>query len=71
MPSHSHVSSVSTREKYLKVTVYPLLPLIFGKVKVKVKVQLSLCFFLIEHHTLKAYWGSRGIAPHILDLGTR
>jgi hypothetical protein len=23
---------------------------------------------LTEHHTMMAYWGSRGIAPHILDL---
>jgi len=28
-------------------------------------------FFLTEHHTMKAYWGSRGIASCILDLGTR
>jgi hypothetical protein len=27
--------------------------------------------FLTEHHAMKAYWGSGGIAPHILDLGTR
>jgi hypothetical protein len=25
---------------------------------------------LTEHHVMKAYWGSGGIAPHILDLGT-
>jgi hypothetical protein len=41
------------------------------KVKVKVKVKLSLCFFLTKHHAMKAYWGSGGIAPRILDLGTR
>jgi hypothetical protein len=34
-------------------------------------VKLSLCFFLTEHHAMKAYWGSAGIAPHILDLCTR
>jgi hypothetical protein len=28
-------------------------------------------FFLTEHHAIKTYWGSGGIAPHILDLGTR
>jgi hypothetical protein len=38
--------------------------------KLKVKVKLSLCF-LTEHHTIKAYWGSGGIAPRILDFGTR
>jgi hypothetical protein len=39
------------------------------KVKVKVKVQLSLC--LTKHHAMKTYWGSGGIAPRILDPGTR
>jgi hypothetical protein len=37
--------------------------------KVKVKVKLSLC--LTKHHTMKAYWGSGRIGPHILNLGTR
>jgi hypothetical protein len=27
--------------------------------------------FLTEHHAMKAYWGSRSIAPCILDLGSR
>jgi hypothetical protein len=39
------------------------------KVKVKIKVKLSLC--LTKHHTMKTYWGSGGIVPCILDLGTR
>jgi hypothetical protein len=26
---------------------------------------------LSEHHAIKEYWGSGGIDPHILDLGTR
>jgi hypothetical protein len=26
--------------------------------------------FLTEHHSMKAYWGSRGTGPHILDLGS-
>jgi hypothetical protein len=26
---------------------------------------------LTEHHAMKAYGGSGGIAPYILDLGTR
>jgi hypothetical protein len=34
--------------------------------KVKVKVKLSLCFFLNEHQVMKAYWGSGGRALHIL-----
>jgi len=29
-----------------------------GGTGVRVKVKLSLCPFLIEHHTMKAYWGS-------------
>jgi hypothetical protein len=36
---------------------------------VKVKVQLSL--YLTKHHAMKTYWRSGGIAPRILDLGTR
>jgi len=35
----------------------------------KVKVKLSLC--LTKHHTMKTYWRSWGIAPRILDIGTR
>jgi hypothetical protein len=27
--------------------------------------------FLTEHHAMKAYWGSGGIAAHIFDLSTR
>jgi hypothetical protein len=38
-------------------------------VKVKVKIKLSPC--LIKHHAMKTYWESGGIAPRILDLGTR
>jgi hypothetical protein len=33
------------------------------------KVKLSLC--LTKHHTMKTYWTCGGIAPCILDLGTR
>jgi len=36
----------------------------------KLKTKLSLCF-LPEHHAMEACWGSEGIAPRILDLGTR
>jgi hypothetical protein len=32
---------------------------------------LLLTFSLSEHHAMKAYWGSGGIAPRILDLVTR
>jgi hypothetical protein len=27
--------------------------------------------FLSEHHVMEAYWGRGGIAPRILDFGTR
>jgi biotin synthase-related radical SAM superfamily protein len=37
----------------------------------KVKVKLSLCFHLTEHHAMKAYWGSGGTDPHILYLSYR
>jgi hypothetical protein len=37
----------------------------------KVKVKLSLCFFITEQHTMKSYWGSGGTDPRILDLSTR
>jgi hypothetical protein len=40
-----------------------------GETKGKKKAKLSLC--LTKHHAMKAYWGSGGIAPRILDLGTR
>jgi hypothetical protein len=35
---------------------------------VEVKVKLFLC--LTKHHAMKTYWGSGGITPRILDLGT-
>jgi hypothetical protein len=35
-----------------------------AKIKVKEKVN-------VEHHAMKAYWGSGGIVPRILDLDTR
>jgi hypothetical protein len=43
----------------------------YEQVEVEVKVKLSLCFVLTEHHAMEAYWGNGGIAPRILDLGTR
>jgi hypothetical protein len=35
-------------------------------IKVKVKVKVVPVLFLTEHHTMKAYWGSGGIAPCII-----
>jgi hypothetical protein len=40
-------------------------------VKVKGKKIFPILLFLTEHHAMKAYWGSGGIAPRILDIGTR
>jgi hypothetical protein len=39
------------------------------KVISSVKVKLSL--YLTKNKAMKTYWGSEGIAPRILDLGTR
>jgi len=40
-----------------------------SKQKLKVKVKFSLC--LTKHQAMETYWRSGGIAPLILDLGTR
>jgi hypothetical protein len=37
----------------------------------QIKVKFSLCFFVTEHHAMKAYCGNGGISPRILDLGIR
>jgi hypothetical protein len=37
------------------------------RVKVKLKIKLSLCLNFAPRHN--GVWGSGGIAPHILDLG--
>jgi hypothetical protein len=39
--------------------------------KGKGKGKVVPVLFLTEHHAMKTYWGSGGIAPRILDLGTR
>jgi hypothetical protein len=38
---------------------------------VRVIVKGKVVLFLTEHHAMKVYWGSGGIAPRILDLSTR
>jgi hypothetical protein len=35
----------------------------------KVKVKMSL--YLTKHHAMKKYLGTTGIAPRVLNLGTR
>jgi hypothetical protein len=37
---------------------------------VKVKGKVVTVFFLSEHHTIKAYWGSGGIAQHTFLTST-
>jgi hypothetical protein len=34
---------------------------------IKVKIELSTVLFLTEQHYMKAYWGSEGVTPRILD----
>jgi hypothetical protein len=38
---------------------------------IKVKVKVNLSVLLTGHHAMKAYWGSGGTVPSILDLITR
>jgi len=35
------------------------------------KGKLKLSMYLTKHHFMMTYWWSRGIAPRILNLGTR
>jgi len=42
-----------------------------GKQHGKCKGKVVLCFFLTEHHAMKAYLGCGAIAPHVLDLVAR
>jgi hypothetical protein len=37
----------------------------------RLKSKFLLVIFSTEYHAMKAYLGSGGIAPHILDLGAR
>jgi hypothetical protein len=37
----------------------------------KAKGKIVPVLSLTEHHAMKAYWGNKGIAPRMLDLGTR
>jgi hypothetical protein len=37
----------------------------------KGKGKIVPVLFLTEHHAMQAYWGNGGIAPRILDLGSR
>jgi hypothetical protein len=39
--------------------------------QVKRKGKGRVPVFLTEHHVMKAYWGSGGIAPRIPDRGIR
>jgi hypothetical protein len=62
--------SVIIEVLYLKMSLILFHQIIKAFLVVKgEKVKLSLC--LTKHHAMKTYWGSGGIAPFILDLGTR
>jgi hypothetical protein len=37
---------------------------------IKGKGKVVSLLFLTEHHAMKTYWGSAGIVPRILDIGT-
>jgi hypothetical protein len=39
--------------------------------KIYIKGKVVPVLLLTEHHAMKAYWGSRSIAPIIFDLSTR
>jgi hypothetical protein len=40
-------------------------------VNIRLRLSSPCAFFLTEHHAMKVYWGSGGIAQRILDLDTR
>jgi len=42
-----------------------------GKVRVKVKIKLFLCFTLTGHHAMKAYWGMEVQLHSFFDLCSR
>jgi hypothetical protein len=69
LPNIIPICKVGIRNAY-RILVGKSVEKITSRLKhVKVKVKLSLC--LTKHHVMKAYWGSGGIAPSILDFGTR
>jgi len=43
----------------------------FGHHNCDTLCDLTMLYRPTEHHAMKTYWGSRGIALHILYLGTR
>jgi hypothetical protein len=56
----------------LRIDLGPNFPLTMSRttgIQKKVNVKLSLC--LTKHHAMKTFCGNGGIAPRILDLGTR
>jgi len=65
---HFHVVVLRNKNNFAFNNVWVMVKIIYIYIKVKVKLSL---FFVTEHHAMKAYWGSGGIHPRILDLGTR
>jgi hypothetical protein len=63
------VSSLLLLSKWKKQTF--LENIFFELFIIKKKIQAKLYLRLTKHHSMKTYWGSGGIAPHILNLGIR
>jgi len=49
----------------------PVAGFLIRVMSLQVKEGKFVPLILTEHHAMKAYWGSGGTAPSILDLGTR
>jgi hypothetical protein len=61
-----HTLRLRLHEKYYLSTVLKLLQ---NKREVKTYIKAKRKV-VTERHATESYWGSGGIAPHILDLGT-
>jgi hypothetical protein len=62
--THGKKNKFKTSRKSLNEQIIRKIYTYNMEVKSKVNVKLSLC--LTEHHAMKTYWVSRGIAPRIL-----
>jgi hypothetical protein len=76
MPNPSHPSFNDPNKIWWSVQVMKLLIMQYSATTHHcyiAKVKSTLWFFisLTEHHAMKTYWGSEGIAQRILELGTR
>jgi hypothetical protein len=70
--THTHTHTHTIEGIYARPSAadkYSNIPNKLHELSKKVKVKLSLC--LTKEHAMKMYWRDGGIAPRILDLGTR